>query len=583
VIEQASDFEKRRRCLKLWRELDSIYQNSWLPTHRDIIEFMQPNRGAFLPADSNRGNRRDGEIVNDTAGDCLRKLAAAIDTGATSEAREFFTMAPEDPRLSESQAVREYLHEAQTILFALIAKSNFHPANRNVIEDLVGPAIGLMLIMEDPVRFFLCTHVPIGQYRVAADASGEVNTVLRLFTYTAAQMAEEFGLEKLSLGAQSSMRNLNTQTPYQVLHVIEPRTTREYGKIDAKNKPWSSTWLEIGLGAPTATTPGAEPTDPFAPSQLLRESGFDEQPFSCPRWNQIGQDVYGKDSPGWTTLGDTKALQAMELGSATAIARIYDPPLNVPESLKNASLVPGAINPQPNDSRSKVEPTVMIPPEAVTVGQSERDRIERRVGRGCYSDVLFLLSNDERTQPRTAEEIRGKKEERLLQLGGMFSRFADEHLRRAIGRMFAIAQRRGLLPRPPPELLQDGRIRLDFQNPLVVAQRAIGFTAMKEILSLGIAVAQARAAGADKIDGDEVMDTGAEMMGVKPSILKSDEKLAQERQQAAKAAQAKAMGEAMTQAAPAIKDLSNSDPEQLRQLAGMFGPAAAAQATGNGA
>jgi hypothetical protein len=583
VIEQPSELEKRRRLLKLWWELDSIYRTSWLPTHEDIINFMQPNRGCFLPSDSNKGTRRDGEIVNDTAGDCLRKLAAAVDTGATSEAREFFTMGAEDPRLSESAAVREYLHEAQSVMFALIAKSNFHPANRNVIEDLVGPAIGLMLIMEDALRTFLCTHVPIGQYRAAADASGEVNTVARLYQYTAAQMADEFGLEKLSLGAQSSIRNLNTQVPYQVLHIIEPRMQRQYGKLDAKNKPWSSTWLEIGIGAPTATIPGGEPTDPFAPSSLLRESGFDEQPFSCPRWNQIGQDVYGKDSPGWTVLGDTKALQAMEIGSATAIARIYDPPLNVPEDLKNASLVPGAINPLPNNSRSKAEPTVMIPPEAVTVGQSERDRLERRINRGCYGDVLFMLSQDETLAKATAELIRGKKEERLLQLGGMFSRFADEHLRRSIGRMFAIAQRRGMLPPPPQELVRDGRIRIDFQNPLVVAQKAVGYSALKEILSLGIAVAQARAAGADKVNGDELMDTGAEMLGVKPAILKSDEELAQERQQAAMQAKAKAMGEAMTQAAPAIKDLSNADPEQLRQIAGMFGPAAVAQAAGNGA
>jgi hypothetical protein len=276
----------------------------------------------------------------------------------------------------------------------------------------------------------------------------------------------------------------------------------------------------------------------------------------------------------------------MEIGGATAIARIYDPPLNVPEDLKNASLVPGANNPIPSNSKAKIEPTVMIPPEAVTVGQSEKDRIERRINRGCYSDVLFLLSGDERAQPRTAEEIRGVKEERLLQLGGMFSRYSDEDLKRAIARFFAIGQRRGLFPPPPPELLRGakaGVIRVEFQNPLVTAQKVLGFTAMKELVSFGIGVAQAKTAGVDKLDGDEAMDTAADMLGVKPNLLKSDDQLAQERQQAAQAAKAKAMGEAMTQAAPAIKDLSNADPEKLRELAGAFSPAAAAQVTGSGA
>jgi hypothetical protein len=543
---------------------------------------MQPNRGSFLPSDSNRGNRRDGEIVNDTAGDCLRKLAAAVDTGATSEAREFFTMGPEDPRLSESAggagvsargAVHPLRADRQVQLPPGEPQRHRGPGRARHRADAHHGGRAPVL----PLHARADRPVPGGRRR---ERRGQHRP--RLFQYTAAQMAEEFGLEKLSLGAQSSIRNLNTQVPYQVLHIIEPRTQRQYGKIDAKNKPWSSTWLEIGIGAPTATTPGpSRPTRSRPPASArvrLRRAAVLLPALEPDRPGRLRQG-----QPRLDDLGDTKALQAMEIGSATAIARIYDPPLNVPEDLKNASLVPGAINPQPNDSRSKVEPTVMIPPEAVTVGQSERDRIERRINRGCYGDVLFLLSNDERTQPRTAEEIRGKKEERLLQLGGMFSRFADEHLRRRSGACSPSRSAAACLPLRRPSSCKTAASASTSRTRWWSRRRAIGYTAMKEILSLGIAVAQARAAGADKIDGDEVMDTGAEMLGVKPSILKSDEKLAQERQQAAKAAQAKAMGEAMTQAAPAIKDLSNSDPEQLRQLAGMFGPAAAAQATGNGA
>ena len=42
--------------------------------------------------------------------------------------------------------------------------------------------------------------------------------------------------------------------------VREPRQLREYGKLDRKNKPWQSCWLEVSSEDKT---------------KLLRESGFD--------------------------------------------------------------------------------------------------------------------------------------------------------------------------------------------------------------------------------------------------------------------------------------------------------------------
>src|SRR5438128_461315 len=83
------------------------------------------------------------------------------------------------------------------------------------------------------------------------------------------------------------------------------RAVREYGNLDARNKPWASTWIEIGSGTWGTMMPGAQNLDagPLGDSGgILRESGYDEQPFIAPRWNSIGRDPYGKDSPGWKVL-----------------------------------------------------------------------------------------------------------------------------------------------------------------------------------------------------------------------------------------------------------------------------------------
>lgn len=584
---RSSGEDLRRQCWRLWSELDSIWRMKWFPTVHDIITYIQPNRGEFTEQEVNRGDRRDDSIVNNIASDSTDRLVAAMDTGITSEAREWHTYSPEDPLDAENDGIREYCHTVQSIMFALIARAGFYGPNRNLLADLVGPAFGLVLIEPDADTVFRFEHVPIGSYRLASDARGRVNKVVRQYTLTAEQMVEEFGEENVSIAVRNVMgagvqERRMTQTPFRVLHVIEQRRVREYGKLDAKNKPWRSVWVEIGAGTWGTMMPGAQSLDagPLGDSGgILRESGYDEQPFIAPRWNSLGKDAYGKDSPGWKVLGDVKGLQAWEIGSAKALALIIDPPMNRPADLADASLMPGAMNPLSGNSTAKFEPSFVINPQTVTVAAEKTREFEQRIDRGCYGDVLFLLSRDQNSQPRTAEEIRGRKEERLLQLGGVFARYADEALKPAIARMFAMAQRAGKLPPPPQQLLKRGKIKIDFQNPLVTAQKTIQFTGMQQLISLAIAVAQAKVAGADKLDGDEIMDSAADMLGTKPNLLKSDDVLNAERQQAAQAKQAAATGQAMVSAAPAVKDLSNADPEKLRSLLSSLGPAAVAQGT----
>jgi hypothetical protein len=579
--EDNSVYGKRRRYERRYREVDAIYRASWLGTHCDIIDNIQPNRGEFLDREWLRGERRDQQIYNNTASDASDKLGAAMDTGITSEAREWHTYAPEEPTIAENDGVREYCHLAQSIMFALISKSGFYVANRNLLDDLITVAVGLMLIDPHPENVWQCEHVPIGSYRLTANSRGKVNGVYRHFSLTAAQMFEEFGEENLSIEVLNALRvNLAEQTPFRVLHVIEERSIRSVGKLDGLNKPWVSAWLEMGrglwTGGPLPQTPDASGgTD--ASKGLLRESGYDEQPFIAPRWRSVGRDPYGKDSPGWKALGDVKGLQALEFDSADLTEKIGNPPLNVPDG--NFSLFPGALNriADTANAHAKAEPTIVIEPNAVTVLESKIERYERRIDRSFYGDVLFLLSRDEQAQPKTAEEVRGQKEERLLQLGGVFARYADEALKPGIARMFAMAQRAGKLPPPPPELARHGKVKIDFQNPLITAQKTIGFTAMGQLTSFSIGVMEAVKAGADKLDPDEMIDTAADMLGVKPNVLKSDDQLAQERQQKQQAAAMAQAGAAMPEAAGAIKDLSNVDPDKLRSVLSPLGPNAVAQ------
>lgn len=580
----ASDKAIREECLKLWLQLEAEYVPTWLPTHLDIIDYEQPNRGNFWPAETNRGTRKDAQIINDAAQDASGKLTSAMDTGITSEAREWFIVSVEDQREAEDYGVREYCHAFQSALYAAISKFGFYAPNRNVLEDVVGPAIGLMLIEEDKKTGGRCTHVPIGQYRVAADSRGEVNVVARRFLYTAEQMVAEFGEDHCSPAIRGAIaKGMGQTTKATVLHVIRERAVRDPDKIDARNMPWSSIWLEIGMGYSTGTSSGlGQITDPLGPVGVLRESGYNECPFYVPRWNQIGQNAYGTGSPGWKKLGDAKQLQSVEFGEANLLAELMDPAYNVPAGLKNASSLPGAKNYLPDNAKVMMTPTREIPTSAPEAYEKIVARLEQRINRGFYGDILFLLSADQRAEPKTAEEIRGIKEERLLQLGGVFSRIAPE-LRKALKRMAALAHRAGMLPPPPPKLLQRGlKLKIDFVNPLVTAQKAIAVTAIGQVISIGTAAATAKKEGFDNLDARKTMNIVADALGISPDCLFSDEEMAKHDQAQADAANSQQQAAALPEAAGAMKDLSAADPDKIRGLLSQLTPAAAAQGATTG-
>lgn len=574
----------RQRYLREWAALDSEY-STWKPRHQDLVDFFQPGRGRFELAQQNKGQRKDEHVVNDTGIDSENKLASAMDTGITSPAREWFRLTTSDPTLNEDTDVRDQLHDWQDVLFQLLGKSNFYQANRNLYLDLIGPATGLMFIEEDPEDRIRFIHCPIGTYRLAVDARGRVCKVIRRFSMTVRQIVEQFctapdGSIDLSIVSQRvrSAWEMDQKDSVWIdlLHVVEKRTARQHGKIDAKNKAWASCWLEYSGPESTSNADEME-------MGLLKESGYDEQPFVAPRWSVVGEDAYGRGSPGWQSLGDCKALQAMEKGSAKLVAKIIDPPMNHPDALRNASTLPGAKNAIPQNSAVKVEPSVMIPPAAVEVTANEKRVLEHRVQRAHFADLLLVISNDERAQPQTAEEVRAKKEERLLQLGGVFARYADEALKIVINRVLQIAQRLGLI-RPPPELASRIDLRVEFENPLVTAQRTIQIASVDRLIAMAANLrAIGRTDALDLLDVDEIMQSSADMLGVKPALLLSPDKVQKLRAQRAQQQATVQNGNAMVQAAPAVKQLSEADPENLQQVLQALGPNAAAQATNGGA
>ena len=274
------------------------------------------------------GFKRFNEIYDSTGTQSLRILAAGMMSGMTSPARPWFKLAIEDADLMQYQPVKLWLDQTTKLMHTIFQRSNTYRALHAMYEELgaFGTAASIILPDFDDVLH----HYPltVGEYTVATNWKGEVDTLYREFQKTVAETVREFGYDNCSPSLRRRYDNANYDGWVTIIHAIEPRLERDASRRDALNMPWRSVYLEKGAGE----------------NDILRESGFRRFPALCPRWTVSGGDIYGH-SPGMEALGDIKQLQHEQLRKAQGIDYKTNPPLQVPTSLKyrDVDRLPGGI------------------------------------------------------------------------------------------------------------------------------------------------------------------------------------------------------------------------------------------------
>jgi hypothetical protein len=531
---------QRQQDLRRHAEL-KLERATWMPHWSLLSNFFLPRSGRYFVQDRNRGARRHNNIYDRSATGAVRVLAAGMMGGMTSPARPWFRLATSDQDLNKYAPVRMYLADVTRLMLSVFAKSNTYRALHTTYEELAVFGTSAKVVMDDYTNVIHHHSLTAGEYAIATDFKGNVDTLSREFEKTVAEVVGQFGFENCSTTVQNLYTRGTLGAWVPLIHLIEPRRNRDFAAKDAKNMAWRSAYFEVGAHD----------------GKYLSESGFDGFPALCSRWSTSGGDIYG-NSPGMEALGDTMQLQQQQLRKGQAIDYQTKPPLQAPAGMKNneVDMLPGGVTYYDGATpgagiRNAFEVTLNLR-DLLGDMQDVRGRIRE----AFHTDMFLMLSDGSDTQ-KTAAEVAERHEEKLLMLGPTVERLHNEELNPLIESTFARMLKAGMLPPPPPEL-HGQELNVDFISMLAQAQRAIGTNSIDRLVGNLGAVAQIKPGVLDKFDEDKWIEEYSDALGVSPTLIVADDKVALIRKARAQAQQQAQQAEQMQQASQTAKNLAQA-------------------------
>lgn len=559
-------------------------RSSFLEQWKEVGLFISPNRQRYFTTDTNKGNRRNRNIIDSTASTVMRTLSAGIMGGMTSPARDWSKVLPAQPMIILKPATKLWLDDVSTLIRKTMNTSNLYQCLPQLYNDVGTFATAAMMAEEDfqdVVRFYT---FPIGSYMVANDDRGQVSVFVREFRMTVRQIVKKFqkspdDWSNFSDFVKQSWANKRYDAWIDCYHVISPNENYDDKKLSSKFKKFKSCYWERSHSS-NGNGGGSGAGDVSAPSTVfLRESGYDIFPVMVTRWQLAAEDVYGTDCPGMMMLGDVKQLQMGEKRIMQAIEKVINPPMKGPESMKStaASIIAGGYT-FVNESAAtgKFEPVHTIDPR-ITEMEGKQEQLRKRIKNVGFEDVFLMMSNDARTQPPTAEEVIEKRSEKMLALGSVVQQFVQDLLNPLHEIIFNFLLRQGAIP-PVPEELAGQPLKIEYFSIMAQAQKILGVANKERFAGFVIKMAMETKNPdvLDNVDFDELVQEYADSLGIEEKNLRSPDMIAQLRAGRQQAQQAMQQAQVAQQGADAAKSLSQADMSKDSALTRLLGGSQAA-------
>jgi hypothetical protein len=501
--EQVVHLVKRKGKLKDQR-------GTWETHWQDLSNYVLPNEADFNLSRS-KGDKRTTLVYDSTGIHANEMLAAGLHGMLTNPASNWFSLRVKNDQsnLADNSESKEWLEQTTNAILSEIAAPDvaFPSHIHEYYLSLCSIGTACMFVGEPTTRegiSFRAIH--IDEIFIAENADGIIDTVFRVFKMTVRQIVQKWGEKSLSPRIAKMYEKKDFDKEVELMHCVYPREDVDKSKKAATMLPVASVYIDE------------------RDKHVLAEGGFDEMPYMVSRWAKAVGEVFGR-SPAMTALPDIKMLQEIMKTTIKAAQKIVDPPLLVPDDgvIGPVRTVPGGLNYYRASSGARIEPLLTGGniPISFEMMADLRDRIRT---------TFFLDQLQFQGAPRmTATEVVERTERTLRLLGPTLGRLQSEFLGPMIERIFGVLSRSGRLPEPP-ESMSEQELKIEYVSPLARAQRQTETQGIMRTLEFIGPIAGMDPQAAQVIKGADTVRHIAELNGVPPMLLKSNDDLMAEMQ-----------------------------------------------------
>jgi hypothetical protein len=460
------------KILLRMKELEDV-KRDYDDRDNNIARYVNPRRELIRDSQryDNKGERRGKRAYSGLANSALGIWADGMQGHMVSQTLKWFKAVLTDNDLNRVDEVQQYLQRYDEAMYGEFRRSNFYDILGEWFRD-AGSIGTATLFTEEDIGKGLAVHTVIHprEIFIAEDMYGNVDTVFRKFFLTAKQAVEKFDDKKLS---QDIVKNAeeHPEKRHEFIHAVYRNTDRMFGSILAKDKKWASVYVQKASNN--------EGMQDDKDGTVVRQSGFDLNPYSVWRLRKNSDEIYGY-SPAADAMVEIIKSHQMAKTLLEAAHRAVKSPLNVPEHMRgNVRLQPDGHNyyERGGDIIKPIQTSMQYP-----IAIDREEKIQRIIEDAYRVDFFLILQRSERE--KTATEIMELQSEKAVLLGPQVDRLENEGLRKKFDIVSDIADKANRLPEPPQILIdaiEDARERggkvasidINFIGPLAQAQRRL--------------------------------------------------------------------------------------------------------------
>lgn len=499
MIENAMPPQPDKKATDLIKRFKKMQSNrvNWEAYWEELARYFVPQKNNVYGFRMS-GQKLENMLFDSESVHAVELLASALHGMLTNPSLNWFGLSSGDVKLDEIKSVNVWLQSAVNKMIVRLNNSNFQTEIHELYTDLVSFGTGKMGIFKDDITGIRFSSSPIYDSYVEENNKGQVDTVFTEKEWTVRQIVQEFGEKVITQKAPDIMKKYekDPECKEKILHCVMPRDVKSKSRV-----PKAMAFASIHI------FPRGE--------QILRESGFRQNPFAVPRWTKLSNEMYGR-SPAMKCLSDVKSLNTMVKSMIQQGQLAAAPPVQAPDDglLSPVRFVPHGVTFYRSGTKDRVEPLNIS--GNMAVNEKLIQMFQDKIAKAFFINQLQLNEGPQ----MTATEVNQRTEEKLRLLGPILGRLHNELLKPIIDRVFEIMMEEGEFDEAPPELA--GRVlEIQYTSQIAKAQKVSEADVFPRFLGIIAPMTNVKPEMLDNVDTDGLYRYYANLLNL-PAQLTMD-------------------------------------------------------------